>query len=422
MTSATPQAAVGFRPAMLWTSVLFLMVVGIFNIIDRSLPLILVEPIKQDLQLSDTAIGVMNGFGFLVVYALVGLPIARLADRGKYGLVISVCLAVWSAMTLLGAAAQTGWQFALTRMGVAVGEAGSSPAAQAFVSRNFGPTRRSTPLAVLSLSVPVAAMSANIGGSLVATALGWRATFVIMGIAGLLLAPIALVLMSSRTSSAAMPPLQPPAPRGAAFALLRKPSFALLLAGSAGLGMASYTHGTFAFAFMMRVHNLTLAEMGVPYGIALGTVGIISLLFTASASDRLSLRDPRWPLWTVAAMVVVVLPFSFAGLAVSNATVALFCLVVASVPAIAFAAPIVSALYRLAPANLRATTSAMLALCMSLLGGLGPFLTGVISDALIPTQGTDSLRYAMLVMPVMQVLAVFCYVRCGPHIPVRHGE
>ena len=411
MAGSMSGKAAALRSGALWTAVLFLMLVGIFNIIDRSLPLILVEPIKRDLQLSDTEIGLINGFGFLIVYALIGLPIARLSDRGHYGLVISVCLALWSAMTLLGAAAQTGWQLALTRMGVAVGEAGSSPAAHAFISRNFKPTRRSTPLAVLALSVPFATMSANIGGGLIGTALGWRATFGIMGVAGLLLAPFALLLLRSGPREGSPPLLHAPAPaaRGAVLALLRKPSFALILAGTAALGIAGYSLGTFAFAFMIRVHGLTLAEMGVRYGILVGVLGVVTLLITAFAADRLSARDPRWALWTVAAVIALVVPFSFAALLVGDATLALLCLVVANVATIVYTAPVVAALHRLVPPELRATTSAILLLCMSLFGGLGPFLTGMISDALQPTYGAAALGYAMMVLPVGQALAAICY-------------
>ena len=130
-----------------WVAVTLLAVVGTLNYADRFLPAVLAEPIKNDLALSDTAIGVINGFWFLAVYAVLGLVIARIADRGAFGLVISTCLTLWGAMTMLGGAVQSAFQLALTRVGVAVGEAGSTPAAHAYVARNFPPERRAAPLA-----------------------------------------------------------------------------------------------------------------------------------------------------------------------------------------------------------------------------------------------------------------------------------
>ena len=120
---------------------MLLAIVGTLNYADRFLPAVLAEPIKADLALSDTEIGIINGFGFLAVYAVLGIAIARIADRGAFGLVVSTCLTLWGAMTMLGGSVQSGFQLALTRVDVAVGEAGSTPAAHAHVARNFAPDR-----------------------------------------------------------------------------------------------------------------------------------------------------------------------------------------------------------------------------------------------------------------------------------------
>jgi MFS family permease len=128
-------------PLRAWTAVVLLAIVGVLNYADRFLPAVLAEPIRVELELSDTAIGVINGFGFLLVYAVLGLFIARIADRGAFGLVVSACLTLWGAMTMLGGAVVSGLALALTRVGVAIGEAGSTPAAHAYVARNFLPER-----------------------------------------------------------------------------------------------------------------------------------------------------------------------------------------------------------------------------------------------------------------------------------------
>jgi MFS family permease len=159
---STPRDTAGLEPpdthgpARAWAAVAVLALVGTLNYVDRFLPGVLAEPIKRDLALSDTAIGVINGFGFLIVYAVLGIVIARAADRGLFGATISGCLTLWGSMTMLGGAVQSGVQLALNRVGVAVGEAGNTPAAHADVARNFVPEKRSAPLAVITMSIPLA--------------------------------------------------------------------------------------------------------------------------------------------------------------------------------------------------------------------------------------------------------------------------
>jgi predicted MFS family arabinose efflux permease len=392
-----------------WGAVLLLMLAGILNIVDRFLPSILVEPIKRDLLLSDTAVGLINGFGFLVIYAVLGIPIARLSDRGNYGLVISACITVWSLMTGLAGFVQTGWQLALTRMGVATGEAGSSPAAHAFISRNFSPNRRGAPLAVLTLSVPLASLTSLMAGGLLGEALGWRHTFMLMGAIGLVLALVVALTLGTRRSVAT----DASAPESAflpALQLLKRRSFVAILAASGCIGIGGYSLTTFGPAFLIRVHGMSMSEVGVYYGIATGGGGIVGVVLTGLIADRMSTRDPRWILGVVAVMIAVLLPFSYAALFVSNDWMAVSFLALATVLATAYLAPVVAAIQRLAPVELRATASAVLLFFTALIGGAGPLITGMISDALHPQLGAAALGRAMLVIPVAHTLAAILYL------------
>ncbi|HEX2212446.1 MAG TPA: MFS transporter, partial [Mycobacterium sp.] len=220
-----------------WTAVAVLALVGTLNYADRFLPAVLAEPIKNDLALSDTALGVINGFGFLAVYAVLGLVIARIADRGAFGLVVSTCLTLWGAMTMLGGAVQSGFQLALTRVGVAVGEAGSTPAAHAYVARNFVPERRAAPLAVITLSIPLASAASLLGGGLLAQSLGWRTAFVVMGAISVMVAPLVLVVLGRRQP---MPttPIGSDVHSAPVRDLLRKPSFVIIVLGAACISVA----------------------------------------------------------------------------------------------------------------------------------------------------------------------------------------
>ncbi|QIV84284.1 spinster family MFS transporter [Mycolicibacterium frederiksbergense] len=402
-----PQATHGPRRA--WAAVAVLAAVGTLNYVDRFLPGVLAEPIKQDLALSDTAIGVINGFGFLIVYAVLGIVIARVADRGMFGAVIAGCLTLWGSMTMLGGAVQSGFQLALTRVGVAVGEAGSTPAAHAYVARNFVPEKRSAPLAVITMSIPLASAASLLGGGLLAESMGWRMAFVVMGGISVLLAPLVLWVVGSRQSL----PTPPPRERAAAvnwWDLLRKPSFLAMVAGTALVSAAGYSLTTFAPAFLMRTRGMSLGEVGISYGLATGLLGILGLLIVGRIADRLASRDPRWLLWIVVILIAVLLPASALAFVVESQLACVWLLALGYVIGTAYLAPSIAAIQRLVLPEQRATASAIFLFFNATLGSVGPFLTGMISDSLTAELGPQALGRALLILvPTMQFLAIGCY-------------
>ena len=395
-------------PRRAWAAVLLLALVGTLNYADRFLPAVLAEPIKADLALSDTAIGVINGFGFLVVYAVLGIAIARIADRGAFGLVISSCLTLWGAMTMLGGAVQSGFQLALTRVGVAVGEAGSTPAAHAYVARNFPPERRAAPLAVMTLAIPLASAASLIGGGLLAESLGWRTAFVVMGLISVLVAPVVIFVLGPRQDMPVEP--QRPSERSAnAWDLLRKPSYLAIVSGAAFISFAGYSLTTFAPAYLLRTRDMSLGEVGLQYGVASGLTGVVGLLLVGRLADRLSLKDTRWLLWLVAAMTAAMIPFSVLAFVVDSQVLCVWFIALSYVVGTAYMAPSISAIQRLARPEQRATASAVFLFFSAIVGAAGPFVTGLISDVLRADLGAMSLGRALFVVPAAQVLAVICY-------------
>lgn len=396
------------EPPRAWAAVVLLAIVGTLNYADRFLPAVLAEPIKQELVLSDTMIGVINGFGFLVVYAVLGIAIARIADRGAFGLVISVCLTLWGAMTMLGGAVQSGFQLVLTRVGVAIGEAGSTPAAHAYVARNFAPERRAAPLAVITLAIPLASAASLVGGGLLAQSLGWRTTFVVMGAISVLFAPLVLLVLGRRQT---MP--SEPAQHGASAAnpwdLLKKPAFLLIVGGGACVSFAGYSLTAFAPAYLVRTRGMSLGEVGVQYGVASGLTGIVGLLVVGRIADRLSARDPRWLLWLVGVMIAALLPFSALAFVVQDRALCIVFIAMSYVIGTAYMAPSIAAIQRLVRVEQRATASAVFLFFGAIIGSAGPFLTGVISDALTADMGVMSLGRALLIVPVAQIVAIGCY-------------
>lgn len=392
------------EPPRVWVAVAVLAFVGTLNYVDRFLPAVLAEPIKADLALSDTAIGVINGFGFLIVYAVVGIVLARFADRGAFGLVISGCLTLWGAMTMLGGMVTSGFQLALTRVGVAIGEAGSTPAAHAYVAHNFIPERRAGPLAVITLAIPLASAASLIGGGLLAESLGWRMTFVIMGALSALFVPVVLMALGRRQTMASV--VVAPQDSVVWWDLLRKPSYLAIVTCAAFISVAGYSLTTFAPAFLMRSHGMSLGEVGLQYGLASGITGIVGLLFIGRLADVLAARDPRWLLWVVAAMTAVLIPFSALAFVVESRVLSVWFISLSYVIGTAYMAPSVAAIQRLVRPDQRATASAVFLFFSSTVGSAGPFLTGVFSDALSADLGTASLGRALLLVPVAQVMAV----------------
>jgi predicted MFS family arabinose efflux permease len=374
------------------------------------LPGILANPIKQDLALSDTSLGLINGFGFLVIYAAIGIPIARVADKGRYGVVIGTCVALWSLMTALGGFALSGWQLALTRAGVAVGEAGNTPASHAYISRNFPPDRRAAPLAILTLSSPIALLVGTLGGGLLGQYLGWRHTFMVMGLLGLLLAPVAYFALrgASRVQAGLT---EQKASISQVAALLKKRSYIVLLAATAFIGMAGYGINAFGPAYLMRSHSMSVGEVAVQYGPLQGLIGATGLLLASFFADRLVSRDVRWPLWVVSLMITLLVPFTLIGFFAQNKWIAMIGLALGSTMTVAYQAPVVASMLRLVPINMRATSSAILLFSTAMFGGLGPLLIGLISDRLTPGFGEMALAHAMLIVgPILVVAALLFFV------------
>ena len=167
-----------------------LFVVYIFNFIDRQILSILIDPIKEDLGVSDTAMGFLTGLAFAVFYTVAGIPIARLADRGVRRTIIAVGLAVWSLMTALSGAAQSFVQLALARVGVGVGEAACSPPAHSLISDYFPPEKRATAISFYNSGISIGVMFGYLAGGWIVQFFNWRVAFLVVGLPGILMAVV----------------------------------------------------------------------------------------------------------------------------------------------------------------------------------------------------------------------------------------
>jgi MFS family permease len=395
-----------------WFALGVLVLVGVLNYVDRELPYILADSIKADLKLSDTALGFITGLGFLLVYAVMGLPLARLSDRsGAYGLVIGGAVAFWSLMTAVGGVCQNQWQLALARMGVAVGESGSSPAAHAYIARNFEPHRRGLPLALFFMSSPVGAMLGLLGllgGGYLEAVVGWRGAFLAMGAVG-----FALTLVVSLTVKGARAVRPPPEPTrqllGGVRQLLRNRSYRRVVLAAAFSGFATYTIAAFGPALLHREYGMAPREVGATLGVTKGLLGLAVLIAGGFVVDRVGARNPRWMPLVPTITVVCGLPIIMMAWLTDDKIWAIVALATANAVGPACLAPSVSCFQSLSPPHLRATASAFFLFAIAIFGGAGPLVAGALSDMLSPTYGPQSLRQALLLVPAAHIVSALIY-------------
>jgi predicted MFS family arabinose efflux permease len=388
-----------------WAAVALLMLVGILNILDRTLPQILAQPIKEELKLSDTALGVINGLGFLVIYAAGSIPIAHLSDRGHYKKVISFTLALWSAMTLLGGWVTAGWQLALSRMGVSIGEAGATPSAHAYITRHFPPDRRAIALSTYMVCVPLGSMGGFALGGFLGQELGWRGAFMVMGGVGLVLSLLAVFALGLRPRAVAA--RSDATPHTPFLPLFRKRSLLLMLAGISFIQIGGYAETAFIPAFLMRSHRMTVGEAGLNFGLIGAGGGVVGLIFLGWLADRLSRRDVRWSLGVVVVMIALLLPIAYLSFGITDTRTAVWAVAANHIIPVAYSGPVIAALHRLCEVDLRARASALLLLCAGVVGWTGPLLVGMISDALTATYGPHALGHAL------QVVVPACFLLSG---------
>ena len=378
-----------------------LLVVYVFNFIDRSILSILLESIKEEFQLSDTQLGLLSGPAFAVFYTFVGLPIARWSDRGKRTSIIAIAILVWSAMTALTGFALSFTHLLLARIGVGVGEAGCSPPAHSLLSDYFPASRRATVLAIYALGIPIGGGIGFLAGGWLDEFFDWRIAFVVVGLPGILLALIVkLTLKEPRRGQYDEPGLAN-APQQSILQVLRfmygLKSFRHLAIAAALHAFYGYGASAFVAAFFRRSHQMEPGELGTWFGIIAFTAGSAGTFLGGFLSDRLAHRDQRWYMWLPAIATAAFIPFAILLYLSSNPYAGLILYFPGSILGGMYLGPTFAMTQSLVPASMRSTAAAILLFSINIIGlGLGPQGVGILSDLLVPLFGTESLRYALL--------------------------
>jgi len=413
---ATIMSKVWYRNYVL--GVLFLAYVA--NTIDRSSVLaVSLQAIKLEFGATDTQLGLLGGIAFALFYSTLGIPIAAMADRTSRRNVLALAVGLWSAMTALCGLAVNFVMLFATRIGTGIGEAGGSPPSHSLISDYFPKSRRGTAFSFFALGVPVGTMLGNSFAGWGNQHYGWRATFIMAGVPGVILALLArfTILEPPRGFSDGVrpDPAASAAPRilDALGFLWRRSSFRHLSLAAALHSVAWYASGAFNATFLIRSHHMTAGEAGNWLALFAG-IGALGTALGGYAADRLSVRtsDRRWYMWTPGVATLAMIPFQFFAYLMPNLRLVLPSFAGMMFLAAVFFGPSFAMTQALATLRMRSVATSLLLFVQTLIGlGLGPLLTGMISDYLAPSSGTNSLRYALVAVGFANLWSAAHYFR-----------
>jgi predicted MFS family arabinose efflux permease len=384
-----------------------------FNFVDRQILVILQEPIKADMGLSDTQLGLLSGFAFAVIYVVAGIPIARMADKGNRRNIVTIALVVWSGMTAISGLSQNYWQLLLARIGVATGEAGGSPPSHSMISDIFKKEERATALSIYSTGINFGGLIGLLAGGWIAQYFDWRYAFFVVGIPGLAYAILVRYSVQEPPRGYAekitiveeSPPMME-----VVKVLISRATFRHMAIASGLHAFIGYGASNFAPSFYVRVHGMEIGPVGT-WLAAAGITGAIGTFLGGYLTDKLMVKDNRWYLWVPALSTIVTLPVSMIIYNTGNVSLALSLQFVTALTFSMYLAPNLALAHSLVGIRMRAMSSAVLFFILNIIGlGLGPLVVGWVSDMLAGQFGNESIKYSLMsVVFIFNIWCVFHY-------------
>ena len=411
VTSTASQPLSGYR-----TTLTLLVLAYTLSMCDRMILSILFPDIKAEFGLSDTQLGLLGGLSFALFYATMGLPIARLSDQHSRKRIIIVSLVIFSVMTAFSGLAAGFISLLLMRVGVGIGEAGVNPASHSIIADYFPPKRRGFAMATLMLGGSFGMILGFVGGGIIAEAYNWRIALVSVGIPGLLLAFFMARLLRepARGTFETAEPLPSPPILTTAAEMWANPAMRHMMAGGVIAGLMSYGLTQWLPTFFIRTHELSQSEAGMMIAGVFGISGAIGALVVGKFFDRLSVRGFQYGLWMLAMVPFVSIPLFIMGLFAENLTTAILLFIIPGFFANSFMGPSLAMVQTLSPVHMRAVSSAIMMLCLNLIGlGLGPLLVGVLSDILSTVYGKGSLSVALACFGLFAFWGSLHFWLCG---------
>ena len=401
-----------------------LLLVYILNFLDRQIVNILAEPIKGELGLSDTQLGLLAGPAFAVFYAVLGIPIARYADNAKTNRVwlISICLAIWSAMTAICGVAQNFVQLALARIGVGVGEAGCTPAAHSLIADSVPAEKRSSAIAFFGLGIPIGGLLGLIIGGVVNDQYGWRIALMLVGTPGILLAFILPLIIrdprrcadSAHFNTADSPVKAKLSIKFAVREVFASKAYLYVFIAASFTAFLSYGKGLWTISFFIRSHGLSTTEAGLAMAVALGISGIIGTWLGGKMADVFGQRDKRHILTLPAIGMAIAAPILFAGYWAEDWRIAVALLILPTILNSAYYGPAYGCVQGLVRPEARAIAASLVVFGQNLIGlGMGPLLFGMLSDWLQPMAGGESVRWVLYGAAWLGLIPAFFFWRAS---------
>lgn len=414
-----------------WYVLGLLTVVFAFSHMDRNIISILLNTITHDLGLSDWEGGAVSGLAFASTYILLGIPLARIADRMNRVGIIAVSLGVWSVMTAVCGATHNMWQLFLARMGVGVGEAGCVPPAQSIIADYFPKETRAFALSIFGLGIPIGTLMGFVLGGLLNESYGWRVALVAAGMPGLIIALVVWYTLREppRGYSDKVEHLsgeaQPSFMEVVRFLAARR-SLVHLVIGTSLIVFGGYGSQTWVPAFFERSHGLTSGQIGVWLGPSFIVGGVGGMLLGGWLADKLGNKDARWYVWIPAIAMIPAIPISalvllmpatiyqIGGFSVHAYVISIALMALPGAAYSCYIGPVNAVMQQMVSLRMRATTVAIFLLFTNLVGmGLGPVAVGAVSDFMHERFGQESLRYTMLSFLFIYAWSSFHFFRAG---------
>jgi predicted MFS family arabinose efflux permease len=411
--SAVTPSAWGAR-----TVLILLTLIATVQFFDRALMVVILEPLKQEFSLTDAQLGFLSGFSYAAAFALAGIPFGWMADRGNRRNLLAALLAIWSALVAFAGSANSFMALVLTRVGIGAADAGGQPCSVSIISDLYPTQRRASAVAIFFVGVPLGMASGFIVGAIVAGQLGWRTAFYVAAAPGVLLTILLLLLVKEpkRGASDGLQETKDNAPPlSETFAFMRsQKSLVYLMAASVLVTASSSAMMSWIGSLLVRVHGLSLENVGLLTGLCMGGFGAIGTLVFGWVADRQGAKDMRNQprMMAIAAAVI----------AISGTAVSLLPTVIGAAISLALFASMVAGLngptyaltQSLVKVRMRGTSMSTLVVLLNLIGvGVGPALAGILSDQFAAAFGAESVRWAMVCVLLMNIPAVVLFVRCA---------
>lgn len=405
MSRTEEEKALSITPSYRSYALALFLLVYIINFVDRQIFSILIEPIRLEIHLSDTQLGLLGGIAFAIFYTFAGIPIARWADVGVRKNIVALALVIWSVMTMFTSTAKGFGTLLIARVGVGIGEAGCSPPIHSLISDMYPEEERGTALSTYALGIPIGAAIGTLVGGWIGEYFGWRMAFMVVGLPGIIVAIVVFFTVREPPRGHSEPdhvqvqkdlvPLADTIRFLWGLKAFRHLSFAGALHAFVGYGV-----GLFIPAFFMRVHGFGLAETST-YLFLIGLTGMIGTYLGGYLGDRMGKKDKRWYMGVPGIATIISVPFAVLFYTTGDPMLAIVLAIPGAILGPMYLGPTFAMTQTLVPPAMRSTASAILLFVLNLIGlGLGPVFAGFLSDTLKPEYGEESIRYSLLILAV----------------------